>query len=662
MKFYSNLSGDFICPFQLFIDINRQLDQPVKALEQQVFSPICELETTNDWINLEALGKPAALRAKQFSQYLFNQNNDCFEQKLDLHLRIDDEINSDNLYSILFLAEKATQVTITCYTNNKLKNIETLQGKNNISVNIEKLQQATHADESKWDELLLQRDKLLQQMKMPFHQTWFEEDVAAMMAGALIGFAWMSLKAGSHQSGCNMLSKAMQQLEITPAMQELLFMHLQLTRFLSHQYAVVTAEKFADSFEYLSDEDVNSLCFIKAYAATMSRNIEVADEFFARCGVNEEMELSDEASLYRLNLFALSQVIKGKMPTAFSLEMRIEKYIEEHDIDVVGLKYVNFINIARLYKKSAQYEESLQYYEKAYQQIRGGGYTISDLIYYNMNLGSLHEASGDNHLALLYWLKAAMNWLAFDNKYALAWRPRIILCQEKLIDILNPLSIENASNFLHEKITQLLELTAVDIIQTDKTCAFAYDDYLALDNASCYLSENLIVIDANHRIEKQYLSQAEQRLSSLVAAVLSQRLKLDVADKTLYLPTEYESLYPQSDEMCWLISSLLNCTECFRDGNNIQFSADKQQQLIAQSVAVGLSPSIESIQQQDQGLALKFKRSFLNKTVDNAEEVACIKQLQQSSGHAELKQLPQQTLNRLRAKKVIQQVIADMTK
>lgn len=659
MKLIANLNGDFFCPFQLLLDIAAQLPYQGFALKRQSLLPICELNSTNDWINLEALGKPQALRAKTMADMLtplLLQNNITH---LELHILLPEaELSSDNLYAMLFLAQALTTLDLFFYLNTKHSTklndaINALYETQNISIDIQSddafLKDSSHITVS--NQLEVERYALLEQIGFHFHTGWIENSVLyKQQAHALIGYAWTCLKAGAPAPGCKMLAKGLEKAGLSPEIYELWFMHLQLIRFLSHQYHEVATTPFPDHYQYLSHEDIFNLNFVKAYCATLSRHKAIAKTYFQKAGINENMELNDEASLYHLNLYALLQVLEGNMALAFSLEMRIQSYIEQEAITTVGLKYVNFINIARLHKKNRQFTQAFSYYEKAYQEISGGGYTPSDHLYYHLNLASLYEATNQPAQALSHWLQAGLHWITMPNQHALAWRPRLILCQETLSDILKPLSLSKVSEFLYQKLDNALLKAGYNPQQLPHVhYDFTVDDQGRMNKNVCYMLDNIIFYTTNEQLKTQE-SQAPQRLCQLISGYLKSFLPRDHEAHTLVLDSKKENQLFKSDEALWLHATLSGAKTCYRNHKELVFNL----QPLLDKVTISLANSIQSLKRTNQGLAITGKRSFLNQVIEAENDIMWLIKLanKQVSGH-EIQESDLPVLKRLFNQKLI---------
>ena len=634
MKFTANLNGTILCPYQILLDISEQIPQSPTSLKNLAFIPICDLNSTNDWINLESLGKPVALRAKAIcdivSILLKKQNID----KLSLDIHLDNgSLASDNLFCLLYLAQSVSSLEITFFTSIENQSClesstASLKSYDNSSIyfQTEPNQSELCSKENTLTLLKNSRNQTIKNLGFDFSDDFLnKEQIPEFVLKQLIGFAWICLKSGGYAIACQLLEKATTNANISNTMQEQLFMHLLMIRFFSHQYKLITESAFPKQFLSLEQSEVQTLQFLKAYSATLSRNLNVAQEFFNRCNINEQMPLNDENSLYQLNLFALSKVLQGETDTAFKLEFRIESFIKEHQIDTVGLKYVNFINIARLYKKIKQYDLSLEYYNKAYNEISGGGYTTSDHIYYNMNLGSLYEAAGNNEQALLHWINTALHWLACKNKFELSWRPRLILCQETLSDVSKPLPVDNANAFLLNKIKELIELCGIKLTGKALQNHQFTNDLSSITKELCFINKNILFYTGQVELNScsQKISAAEQNLSSLVSEFLHTLIDIPEHQNVFIVDTQLDIVPLASKEEAMAFANLSNCSSCYFNGQWLKLDGFE----LIKPMSFSLSKVIQSITEKEHGLSVQYKRSFLNKTLLNQGEIDLVQQL-----------------------------------
>ncbi len=636
MKFISNLSEILLCPYQILIDIAEQMPDCPARFKHMAFMPICELESTNDWINLESLGKPVAIRAKAMVDILVSLLNrkPCDHLSIDIHLS-GRALGSDNLFSLIFLAESIPALKLSFYNSGSStveleEQLMVFKCNDNVAFKInDSSDDAEQASSAVLRALNEKRSQLISSLGFTLEDTaglQYNKSQPGML-NQLIGYCWMCLKAGAYDISCALLEQAQKDNSFSLAEQEQIFMHLLMMRFFSHQYALVTESDFPDSFSSLEEADIKTLEFLKAYSATLSRNLETAQAFFKRFGIDEHMPLSDENSLYRLNLFALSQVLQGKMDVAFDLEFRIKKHIETHHIETVGLKYVNFINIARLYKKSKEFKQSLDYYQRAYNEISEGGYSTSDHIYYNMNLGSLFEAAGDFPQAMQYWIKAALHWLACSNKYELSWRPRILLCQEQVTEITKSLPIEKANVFLLNKLNELFKKCGHEMMEHSSFSYQFAEASLSVEKERCLILDNIVIYTAKSQpvVSRRISSQSEEELAQHISQYLNFLFNIGTESELVLIDVQLDVNRIATVEEAMAFSTLANCSSCYYNGKWLEQEIPHS----LKSVRAALSRSISSIAETERGLSISYKRSFLNKTLNNQNEIDLVNQMKQ---------------------------------
>ena len=632
MKFIANLNGTILCPYQILLDISEQIPDSTPRISNLAFLPICELNSTNDWINLESLGKPVAIRAKAICDKLVSELKKQHITELSLDVYCDSgQLASDNLFSLIYLAEQFHSMQVSFFT--RAENQASLQSSITYlpSLDIQiKTDQLTSQNDNKLilAELENKRLQAIKSLGFSFDNEFLNNtQLPEFILNQLIGYSWICLKSGGYDIACQLLEKSHRHSGIAMSMKEQLLMHLLMIRFFSHQYALITESEFPEQFQSLGESEVKTLQFLKAYSATLSRNLTVANDYFKKCGISSDMQLTDETSLYQLNLFALSRVLQGETDTAFELEFRIKDFIEANHIDTVGLKYVNFINIARLYKKTKDYDQSFSYYNKAYDEISGGGYTSCDHIYYNMNIGSLFESAGNNEQALMYWVKAAMHWLASNNQYELSWRPRLILCSETLSDVTKPLPVNKAHTFLFDKISSLIQSCGIYISGKSSHPYQFVDDSSSIKKEHCFVKNNLLFFSGQQKaLTVQNLSTAEQQLSALITDYIQTTMAIPQNQNLVIVDTHMDTKLLHNSEEAMAFAWLANCESCFFNDEWLDMNNCKPMQ----SVHVSLSKIIQELTQTDKGLLITYKRSFLNKTLLDQSEIDLVNRLKQA--------------------------------
>lgn len=658
MKFIANLNGTILCPYQILLDIAEQIPNSTTRINHLAFIPICELNSTNDWINLESLGKPVALRAKAICDTISAslQNEKITDLSLDVYIK--GPLMSDNLFSLIFLADTLNSIELTFISTQE--NLACLKAstvhlfdKENISIQFKSDNNLDEPSASK--QMLLKLKETRQQSIKQFgfsinDDALTQDQIPDSVINQLIGFSWVCLKSGGYDIACQLLEKIQSHHSTSDEMQEQLFMHLLMVRFFSHQYALIANSDFPEVFKTLGQPEVQTLQFLTAYSATLSRNLSVANKFFIKCNITEEMPLTDENSLYQLNLFALSKVLQGETDTAFKLEFRIKDYIKEQLIDTVGLKYVNFINIARLYKKTKDFDQSFNYYNQAYNEISGGGYTTSDHIYYNMNLGSLSEAAGDHEQALLYWIKTAAHWLACSNKYALSWRPRLILCQETLSDVTKPLPIEKANTFLFDKIKELIQTCALEISNTTRTEYQFVEDHFSIQKQHCFINNNIVLYSGT--IESRFTplktTPSEQKLATLVSQCIYHMMDIPKDQNVFIIDTQLDIDFLNTAEEAMAFANFSNCPSCYFNGQWLKL----ENMNTLKAMNASLSKVIQTVTPTEKGLEVQYKRSFLNKTLLDQKEIDLVSQLKQTD-MISIEHYPLDIVNQLAKKRIL---------
>jgi len=625
MRIISNLNGLLLCPYQILVDLCEQLPECPSAIKKIIFAPICELNSTNDWINLESLGNPGAVRAKN----LVTQIQKYLDQKKITHLTFaihcdDGNLTLDNLYSLIYLSAIYC-LNLECYTENVslfAEKISALAKHANIRIN---LKNSANLDTKQLH--LLQQNRQHNLFRLGFkieEQGLAEVDAHPEQLGPIIGYAWLCLKAGAYAPACKLLEAVLENSAINSPAYERLFMHLLMMRFFSHQYELIALGYFPAQWTHLNAQEVQTLYFFKAYAATLSRHLTIAQEFFSLAGIHAQMVIHNETGLYQLNLFALSRVLLGQIETAFDLEFRIKEYCELKNITTVGLRYVNLINIARLYRKTKNFEQALHYYGLAYAQIEGG-YSTGDYIYWAINLAGVYEEQGDKKTALNYWIQAAIFWLAYDNKYALSWRPRLILCTEQINQINSPLDLDKAHLFLANKIQMLIEEVNPHILSFPTTpCTFTARNGSGTED-TLHISQNITLFsrDSSTSLGTTQTAGAMQ-LQSIVSQFLYATMAVDVAADIL-VESQHELHEINTEKQAYRVMALTRCNTCYFNGiwlDNSQLNLP---------VTIGLSSAIAHITPQDNISLVHYKRSFLNKALTEKAEVALLERLQFSN-------------------------------
>lgn len=659
MNVIMSLNRPILCPFQGLLDIANQLtDGNANVLTaQRVFEPVFELNTINDWVNVDdSLGDLTPIRAKELVDTL----DVAFKKQTIKSLTIDIDLGDcaltiDNYFALLFLSETLNNLVICFYVSpEKIKELQALTKNLHERDNcVIYYRHAKHFSESSHlaqlsEDLNTKRDKALV-------QNGFELD-KGLNLGSLISYAWTCLKAGAYPLGCQVLSSILSQPDLDGLIFEELFVHLQIIRFLSHQHHLVIAETFPEVFHFVGQERIKHLYFIKAFSATLTRNLPIAEDYFKKADINQTMLMTDEDSMYKLNLYALFLLLKGEPELAFQIELRIQNHIQAHHKNAAALQHVVFMNIARLYKKSKEYQLSAENYAKAYEQLSSGGFTLFDHMSHSMDVAILDEVRGRAKEALFSWVKVAIHWITCANPYSLAVKQRLVLCQENITQTLMPLSVEKVNRFLLDKLTYLCVLANINYeTKDDDVFSFVSDESINLQKDACYVANNLILYSCSlpARHHNRPVSALESDLHRVISSLI--RIGMPIASKevqAIAIDTKHDCFYPQSEAESVALALLSNCSSYSYNGKLGLIDTDKSEPALAK-VDVIPSKMIQSIQPTETGLQLIYKRSFLNKHLDIASEIDALQTLNKNEQPSRVTDYCPDVLKQLFEKKVI---------
>lgn len=126
--------------------------------------------------------------------------------------------------------------------------------------------------------------------------------------------------------------------------------------------------------------------------------------------------------LYLLNISALSCLERGDLDGALEIEREIAAQTAQQPERDWRLEYVNAINLARLYRRRADYHTAEECYRRAFATTRGAR-SESDSLYTNVCHARLYAQQGRPTEAFLAWLRAGLHWASSRTPEAIA--PRV---------------------------------------------------------------------------------------------------------------------------------------------------------------------------------------------------------------------------------------------
>ncbi len=628
MNVVMNLNGILLCPFQGVLDIAAQLSENHTMLTQLIFKPVTELNTINDWVNIDdSVGDPTAIRAQEAMDIIHSLLNQRAITSLAVHVDLGDNVLTiDNFFTILFLAKQLSNLEVFFYVSpNKISALQgltrKLQEREHVVIHYRHAKRfvnsINHAKKAK--QLENQRYQLLNTLGYPYNASL---NTSPSNLGCIISYAWCCLKSGAYPLGCQLIEYLLEQTNLQDMVREELFVHLQIIRFLSHQHDKINGALFPEHFNFISHDRIEHLYFIRAFAATLTRKLDMACVFFQQANISINMPITDENSIYKLNLYALFLLIKGDTDTAFLLETQLLDYLQNHDIHSTALHHVVLMNIARLYKKSKNYDLASDYYKKAYDQLSGGGFTTFDSMNYAIDKAILSEARNDMLDALFYWANVALYWLSCSNHYALPVRTRLVLCNEKVTDTITPLSKEQVNQFLLEKITYLSTVTDCELnLNNQQLLTFIVEQTKNISKKTCHITNHMIIYSGV--LPREYIVIQETSKEHALQRLLSNLIRAytDIRDdeNIVSIATHYECFHPQSQDESISLALLSKSDRCYYHRKLLRID-----HALLKNIKVTLSKMIKIIETTSKGMNLIYKRSFLNKHLESQEEIELI--------------------------------------
>lgn len=162
----------------------------------------------------------------------------------------------------------------------------------------------------------------------------------------------------------------------------------------------------------------------KGWGLLMTGRAEAANRYFSQaCAALDQQDRRSLDGLYLLNISALARLRMGDVDGAISLEHEIEASHGALPTPDWSLKYVNAINLARLYRTRTDWETSRRYYERAFAT-HAGARSSSDLVYMNVCFARLAKERGRFAEALGAWVRAALHWVSSHAPEAIG--PRVL--------------------------------------------------------------------------------------------------------------------------------------------------------------------------------------------------------------------------------------------
>lgn len=396
-------------------------------------------------------------------------------------------------------------------------------------------------------------------------------------------------------------------------------------------FSAAAAEATPD--EVLPEDYKASLYQSKAWGLVMTNRAQEAEPLFEKARRYLSKERFPRVYLYLLNISALNKLKIGALEQAFAFEKEIEQTLAAQKAVDWHIRYINSINLARLYKKTGAYALARTYYLKAFA-VNTSLKVESDLLYANLCFAQLEEQEGNHKAAFLFWLRTCLHWLSNETPEALA--PRV--AQAILGRALSARggSVAAISEKLEQTLrgsVQKMDLT-LDALEGEDCPSFCRIER-AEEPPGIALGTAGIGLMASSNTVRSVCEGVEYRaLQKLCYRVLCALLPDLVGYRSVYTDSQFGNELPVTAKE--LIAS------CIRHGvgkvsfGEKKYSFSESERLrYLMSAKVGICPAIASVDRQEDQLRVFFKRYRPSLLVSDLEKWV----LENVHRHEEVKQL-----------------------
>lgn len=482
-----------ILPYSIVFDLLESFND--EQLKKLIYTILINLQSKKNayenaidlWVDLESAGESTVLVAKslaaEFTRYIKNK-------MLNIHVIINlkNKMTRDNQLFIHYLQEQSNQVVVS------------------------------YSD-------------VVKSIKIPRYDghylNWFTAGKLdySLNVKNIFDYAWSCAEIGAEQIGVRVLEIGHRQ-TAESYLQNLYLIQIQFMRIASQYYLDAAEECRVVSEEF--SEFVRLMNLTKAWGSVLSRQLDKAEHYFELAGVNVDHVPSDIDDLYRMNIFALLQHLKGRTDDAFAIELRIKDAINQLKKPRPQVTYINSINLARLYRHAGKYDEAKAHYDLAFSMDRGFK-SETDYIYEKVCYGMLFEKSGKYQEALIFWLKAAIFWLLAKTPEALGWRAIRAIAQPDFkprsylnIDIINEAFIEKLISLAQKNKLNYISRSGIS------TQFILFEEMSDLVHSMVSRRQDLCVfLKKSKQITLNYENENKNMLSNIVASLLMQLLNIN---------------------------------------------------------------------------------------------------------------------------------------
>jgi tetratricopeptide (TPR) repeat protein len=302
------------------------------------------------------------------------------------------------------------------------------------------------------------------------------------------------------------------------------------------QGARIASEQFAEAAEIpdpaveLSAPLRGWLFHTKGWALTMQERAAEAEVCLRQARWLLKSIQDSEEYLYLRNISALNYLKLGDANEAIRIEQDIRSALQRVESGRWQLRYINSLNLARLYKRKGDFENSEQFYRDAFDTSYGM-HSDGDQLYRNVCQARLEEAGGKCVNAFHAWVRASLFWLACAAPEAIGRRiTGAILASFKRTEgnLLDNVSSAFTSHLLTSAANAGFqsELLAMSNADPDYAPAFVSSDYISTETTSSAQWSAISgpggwVLGSDATVAPIISSSANRRLRSAMGALLA---------------------------------------------------------------------------------------------------------------------------------------------
>ncbi|MBY0481558.1 MAG: hypothetical protein K2Q21_09390 [Chitinophagaceae bacterium] len=336
-------------------------------------------------------------------------------------------------------------------------------------------------------------------------------------------------------------------------------------------------------------------------------------------------ELASKEFMYLLNINALLLLKKDELAKAMLLEKQIENNVQINEIKDYKLRFVNAINLARLYKKNKEFTLSLQYYLKAFKTITGLKQE-SDFVYYNLILSNAYNDDGNSNKSFFCLLRSALNLLCTVFPKSVSKRLYVALDLPAIAQDEHRDTTEDIYNYFikqicnHQYVVENFGQEIFNEFLDVSDTPFFLSSYLFDKKIEAALGVNGVSILVSDDTEESIHYKPKSKLGTIVFKILcivfEDMYKLKQS-KSIIIDTNYGFDIPQTIDEVVQVSIKLKVDKIIWEKNEFDLTAIKNCSLLLPT-NISLHPGISHIAERGNDIAVSFKRYYPTLTINNS--------------------------------------------